>query len=631
MSPSEALRIAIVGPTHPYKGGVTAHTTELAHALEAAGHDVQLVSWSNMFPKNFYPSEEGVPGGTPDVPLFPRTIRSMSWRRPDTWVRTGRRLQDVDAIIVVHVMPIMIPGSLTLLQAAGVGRTSSTGLGPRSIVIAHNVLPHEVHPGAEAMTRSFLRRVDAVVVHSDEEARRAHEHDARRVVVADLPPHLPGGPPAERPEHHGPARLLALGTVRHYKGIDLLLRAMMRVPGVTLTIAGEMWSDTGPLIRRLAADRRLRGRVEVHGGYVPAERLPELLARHDVLALAYRSATASQNVLLAQQHGLAVLASDVGTFGDQVRDGVDGLLVPAEDEDALVAALTTLADPDRVTELLAGVRPPDLSTPWQRYVAAIESVAGSEPQAVVGGDGDEPVVESALRAIATRLRTSTRAAIAQRPPRVLLTGDELPDRVRPTDVLGLDADAEDARALARSVGLPRTLDPIAAWAALGALAAVLRLRDDHRQTATVIDESGVRSPFGRWARAIGFHPIELELSGGRSSVSVLDLGTASVDVITRLHPHDCDLAEVDDALHQASWALRTGGVLSLTLAAGPAGAPGCVTPADLRGVVARADGLGLRLVGDLDGDLTAKLRRAADAAHDETAAFAVVRLTFRRR
>ena len=53
MSPSEALRIAIVGPTHPYKGGVTAHTTELAHALEAAGHDVQLVSWSNMFPKNF--------------------------------------------------------------------------------------------------------------------------------------------------------------------------------------------------------------------------------------------------------------------------------------------------------------------------------------------------------------------------------------------------------------------------------------------------------------------------------------------------------------------------------------------------------------------------------------------------
>ena len=39
----------------------------------------------------------------------------------------------------------------------------------------------------------------------------------------------------------------------------------------------------------------------------------------------------------------------------------------------------------------------------------------------------------------------------------------------------------------------------------------------------------------------------------------------------------------------------------------------------------------LDIVGDLDGDLTAKLRRAADAAHDETAAFAVVRLTFRRR
>ena len=39
-----ALKIAVVGPSHPYKGGVASHTTTLAHELADAGHDVTLVS-----------------------------------------------------------------------------------------------------------------------------------------------------------------------------------------------------------------------------------------------------------------------------------------------------------------------------------------------------------------------------------------------------------------------------------------------------------------------------------------------------------------------------------------------------------------------------------------------------------
>jgi len=42
------MRVALVGPTHPYKGGVAAHTTQTAHELAAAGHDVTLVSWSRL-------------------------------------------------------------------------------------------------------------------------------------------------------------------------------------------------------------------------------------------------------------------------------------------------------------------------------------------------------------------------------------------------------------------------------------------------------------------------------------------------------------------------------------------------------------------------------------------------------
>ena len=85
MSDSASIKVALVGPTHPYKGGVAAHTTALAHELEEAGHEVALVSWSHLYPPALYPGEQAVPDGSPDARPFPGTTRPLSWARPDSW------------------------------------------------------------------------------------------------------------------------------------------------------------------------------------------------------------------------------------------------------------------------------------------------------------------------------------------------------------------------------------------------------------------------------------------------------------------------------------------------------------------------------------------------------------------
>jgi hypothetical protein len=489
--------------------------------------------------------------------------------------------------------------------------------------------------------QQFLERVDAVVVHTDSQAKLAYELHAHRVSIAELPPHLPGGAPVERHEHDGPARILSLGIVREYKGIDLLMQALAQVPGPTLTVAGEMWGSAGERVRQLAHDPRLRDRVEVHGGYVPADRLAALLAGHDVLALTYRDSTASQNALLGQQHGLAVLASDTGTFSAQVRDGVDGILVPPGDEEALVKALRRLADPGYAAQLRAAVRPPDLSGPWANYVGTIEALASPEPATETGLEpptGDERptgLAATPVGRVASRVRgravTAVRGLRSASRPEVVVGRADFPDWLRASDILADAEDADEARAFARRLGLPRAGDAIAAWAALGALAAIVRVRDDGRRSAVIVDESGSRSPLTRWARAIGFEPVGLDLTGHRSSVEVLDVDTASLDVIVRLHPGGCDAEDVDEAMSQASWALRSGGLLCLTLPIGPSSADGALGPADVRGVLARADDLGFVLVGDLDGDITGRMRRASGASTRADAAYGLLRLTLRRR
>src|SRR5665213_1647847 len=132
------MKIAIVGPTHPYKGGIAQETTALAHELTKAGNDVTIVSWRAQYPGILYPGEQFVPENKPELPLFANTHRVLSWKSPLSWQRWGRKLRGYDQVIFVWVVPTFHgPIYLAMMRAMGKKRR------PRIVVICHNVLPHE--------------------------------------------------------------------------------------------------------------------------------------------------------------------------------------------------------------------------------------------------------------------------------------------------------------------------------------------------------------------------------------------------------------------------------------------------------------------------------------------------------
>ncbi|MEW1955080.1 glycosyltransferase family 4 protein [Terrabacter sp. NPDC080008] len=687
---SAALRIAVVGPTGPDDGAAAGHTTMLAHHLDDAGHEVTLVSWADPSRRR-----EGVrprPAAGRHVPSFPRTIRALVRTRPDSWLRAGRRLRGADVIVVVQSRAELAPAHLTLLRAAH-AVPGEAGPHPRSVVVILGELPLDSRAFDRRLVSALLSRVHAVLVDDPGRASVARALGASHVSVLDLPRGTDETPPSHR-WHSGRTRLLALGRAEDADavvGVTDLLRAMGPVPGITLTIAGQLSGSERELVGRLAADPELTGRVEVREGTVPSDELATLLAEHDVLALPFRSAADSRGVLLGHAHGLPVLAPDLPPFSAEVTDGVDGVLVPADDDAALTAALQRLGDPELRRRLAEGVRTPDLSGAWAHYLGAIEALSvdasvllGEACEASAASDevsqrSDSPgspeqprgvpgsgswgsrlgnvrgrvgagarqasqlvrghavaraaadVGSRAAGDLAGLARGGLSRALSGRRALVTLRPDDLPHWVLATDVLGDSEEADDARRLARIIGLPRSLDSVSAWAALGTLAAVLRVRDDGRRSAVIVDEGGPRSLLSRWARAVGFAPVEIDFTGEHPSVAALDVDAGSLDVIARIHPGGCDGDDVDHVLEQASWALRSGGLLVVTIPLGPRAAEGAVGPADVRGVLARAHDLGFVLVGDLDGDVNARMRQAASRARADDAAYALVRLTLRRR
>ncbi|GAA4376389.1 glycosyltransferase [Actinomadura verrucosospora] len=355
------MRVAIVGPAFPYKGGGARHTTELAHRLAAAGHDVVIESWRAQYPSFLYPGQQTI--SEPEGEPFPGTRRRLDWRRPDGWWRTGRALSECDLVVLVVLSTVQVPSYLGILA----------GLRGRTPVVAlcHNVLPHERKPYDEPLMRRLLRKVDGVLVHTEEQADLARGLTPRPVRVAEMAAHLPAAGAAAPGDGKVRRRLLFFGIVRPYKGLDVLLRALAEGPDdVALTVAGEFWGgldETRELIRSLD----LTSMVELRPGYVPAADVPGLFAAADALVLPYRTATASQNVWMAHEHGLPVIATDVGGFAAQIRDGADGLICRPDDVASLASALRRFYEPGEPERLRSGVRPVDHGPLWTAYLDAL--------------------------------------------------------------------------------------------------------------------------------------------------------------------------------------------------------------------------------------------------------------------
>jgi glycosyltransferase involved in cell wall biosynthesis len=201
---------------------------------------------------------------------------------------------------------------------------------------------------------------------------------ARVHYVPNFVPDLAGAPPANRAALGVPPDaplLLALGRLHPVKGFDLLIRALADLPGVHAVIAGE-----GPeraALTRLAADCNVAARVHLPGWRTDTAALLAAAdificpSRHEPLGNAVLEAwSAARPVIAAAAHGPAAL----------IRDGIDGLLVPLEQPEALAAAIRTcLADPAPAAaraqagraHYLAAFAEPAVVAQWRAFLRAV--------------------------------------------------------------------------------------------------------------------------------------------------------------------------------------------------------------------------------------------------------------------
>ena len=133
--------------------------------------------------------------------------------------------------------------------------------------------------------------------------------------------------------------LLTVARLHPWKGIDHLITALKTLPDVRLVVAGD-----GPDLARLQSlAEPLKDRVSFLG-HIPHEQIFRLMRAADGLALYSGYEGLSHTILESLQVGTPLLASDKGGNPEVVQDGVNGVLVPYVDLEALRAGIRRLLD-----------------------------------------------------------------------------------------------------------------------------------------------------------------------------------------------------------------------------------------------------------------------------------------------
>lgn len=179
----------------------------------------------------------------------------------------------------------------------------------------------------------------------------------RHMRVVEVPlgpdniPQLPENPKSIRAKWkvpRGKRVLLAFGTIRNHKNIDLAIRALMDNPEVYLVVLGSVASHKDRPMKyyqNLADDLGLSGRVFISDDFVPDEKRLSYFRAADFILLTYNSAFHSQSATLATAVAARrrVLASS-GT--SPMRDLVEqfglGIYVEPDSSDAVADGMATL-------------------------------------------------------------------------------------------------------------------------------------------------------------------------------------------------------------------------------------------------------------------------------------------------
>ncbi len=320
------MRIVLVGPFPPYRGGISMFNHSLAKELSKE-HEIYRVSFSLQYPRSLFPGKSQFFDFEDEK--VERLINSVN---PFSWKKTVKYINNTepDVVIFQYWMPFFAPAFSSI--AKGIKK----GSGAKILVNCNNITPHEPRATDSLMTAKFFSYCDGFIVMSktvEEDLLRIQSNPKYRKTphpVYDVFGKSLDQKKAKSMLGIGDEKvILNFGLIRDYKGLDLLIESAkylkVELNNFKILVVGECYGNENNYFQ-LAEKNNVADVIDFCFEFVPNESVNQYFCAADLIVLPYKSATQSGVIPIAYHFDKPVVVSDVGGLPEIVQDGRTGFI-----------------------------------------------------------------------------------------------------------------------------------------------------------------------------------------------------------------------------------------------------------------------------------------------------------------
>ena len=375
---SNNMRIALIGVTYPFRGGISHYTTLLCRALREK-HEVRFFALKRQYPKLLFPGKTQKDHSQDTLRVYHEAC--LDSINPLSWITTFKKIRRFrpDFILISWWHPYFAFSFGTLAHLAKrIARIPTCFL-------CHNVLPHERSRIDRLLLRYAFSSGNGFITHSRKDLDnllkirprtqvRMNPHPTYEIFAAGNAP--TGDQAKTKLGLTGKKVLLFFGFVREYKGLKYLLDAMVLLKPAEdyhLLIAGEFYDDPSRYREGLDCSTNKK-QLTLVDRYIPNEEIPLYFCAADLVVTPYLSGTQSGVIQIAYAFSKPVVATTVGGIPESVLDGQTGYLVPPADARAIAGAVRRYFECNENEKFKSRIMQERDKYSWDRMVGTIEDI-----------------------------------------------------------------------------------------------------------------------------------------------------------------------------------------------------------------------------------------------------------------
>ncbi|PBQ30630.1 glycosyl transferase family 1 [Sphingobacteriaceae bacterium] len=328
---NKSLKIFIVGPAFPLRGGPAQFNENLCAELIKEGHDAQIISYALQYPNFLFPgsSQYETSGSAPEGIKIHTLINTVN---PFNWISVANfiKKEKPDFILFRYWLPFFGPALGTIARLVK-SKTKVLGL-------TDNVIPHEKRFGDKPFTNYFIKGCHGFIAMSKTVLNDISKFSTtKNKAYSPHPMYETYGKAVSMQEARQKLKLnaddkiiLFFGLIRHYKGLDILLEAMahpeIKKQNIKLLIAGEFYEYKQPYLD-LIKTSELQDHVILHDKFIANEDVRYYFCASNLVAQTYRNATNSGVTMVGYYYEKPMLVTNVGGLAEIVPNEKCGYVV----------------------------------------------------------------------------------------------------------------------------------------------------------------------------------------------------------------------------------------------------------------------------------------------------------------